>query len=119
MRKTTAKMGGLCEERSEKAEEEKANNRAQWKQITKVAVHRNDQNCCRCSPTKGEQEEEQDGSSITISSNIALVFRHRTTGSYHLYSKDMLSRIISCCALAVGFENDYMISLLTEEDRSY
>ncbi len=73
-RKTTAKMGGLCEERSEKgrggrnvdrkqgrpqlrwedcvkrdlrkAEEEenwremKANNRDQWKQIIKVAVHR-------------------------------------------------------------------------------
>ena len=39
-------MGGLCEERSDKGKggeenwREKANNRDQWKQITKVAVLR-------------------------------------------------------------------------------
>ena len=47
-RKTTAKTGGLCEERSEKGRggrkwREKANNRDRWKQITKVAVLRSDQ----------------------------------------------------------------------------
>ena len=47
-RKTTAKMEGLCEERPEKGREEekcrvKANNRDQWKRITKEAVHRSDQ----------------------------------------------------------------------------
>ena len=44
-RKTTAKMGGMCEERSEEEEKwrEQANNRDKWKQITKVAVHRSDQ----------------------------------------------------------------------------
>ena len=65
-RKTTAKLGGLCEERSEKGRggrkverkgkannrdrggrkverKGKANNRDQWKQITKVAVLRSDQ----------------------------------------------------------------------------
>ena len=47
-RKTTAKMRGLREERSEKGRggrkwREKANNRDQWKHITKVAVLRSDQ----------------------------------------------------------------------------
>ena len=47
-RKVTAKMGGLCEERPKKGRggrkwREKANNRDQWKRITKVAVHRSDQ----------------------------------------------------------------------------
>ena len=39
-RKTTAEMGGLCEERSEKGRGERANNMDQWKQITKVGVLR-------------------------------------------------------------------------------
>ena len=48
MRKITAKMGEMREERSEKGRGEekwrdKANNRDQWKQITKVAVRRSDQ----------------------------------------------------------------------------
>ena len=43
MRNTTAKMGGLCEERSEKGRggrkvERKANNAKQWKKITTVDV---------------------------------------------------------------------------------
>ena len=47
-----------------KAEEEnkvegKGNNRDQWKHITKLAVHRNDQ-WISLTPTKGKLEEEQE-----------------------------------------------------------
>ena len=46
-----------------KAEEEdkwreNANNRDQWKQVTKVAIHRSDQ-YISLTPTQGKQEEEQ------------------------------------------------------------